>query len=38
MTYTNEEKMNITNRMNQGDLIKELCTEYGPLAAHYTDG
>lgn len=29
MTYTNEEKMNIINRMNQEDSIRELCTEYG---------
>lgn len=29
MTYTNEEKMNITNRMNQGASIRDLCAEYG---------
>lgn len=29
MTYTNEEKMNITNRMSQGASIRDLCAEYG---------
>ena len=29
MTYTNEEKRNIINRINQGELIRDLCAEYG---------
>nr|WP_326184208.1 helix-turn-helix domain-containing protein [uncultured Oscillibacter sp.] len=29
MTYTNEEKMNIINHINQGASIKDLCAEYG---------
>ncbi len=29
MTYTDEEKMIIINRLNEGDSIKAICNEYG---------
>lgn len=29
MAYTNEEKSNIVNRINQGEPIRDLCAEYG---------
>lgn len=29
MAYTNEEKRNIVNRINQGELIRNLCSEHG---------
>lgn len=29
MTYTNEEKMRIINRLDAGDSIKGLCSAYG---------